>query len=53
MVKWINFETPLEISSDQLAQFRTLMDGNGKMIYDNFRSPQPLNGRTVGHYTVA
>jgi len=52
VVKWINFKTPLEISSAQLAQFRTLMDGKGKMIYDNFRSPQPLNGRTVEHYTV-
>jgi len=52
VVKWINFKTPLEISSTQLAQFRTLMDGKGKMIYDNFRSTQPLNGRTVEHYTV-
>lgn len=53
VVKWINFETPLEISTGQLDQFRTLMDGKGKMIYDNFRSTQPLNGRIVEHYTVA
>lgn len=50
VVKWINFMTPLEVSSAQLDQFRTLMDGKGKMIYDNFRTPQPLNGRTVGHF---
>lgn len=50
VVKWINFKTPLEVSSAQLDQFRTLMDGKGKMIYDNFRTPQPLNGRTVGHF---
>jgi len=50
VVKWINFMTPLEVSSAQLDQFRTLMDGKGKIIYDNFRTPQPLNGRTVGHF---
>ena len=53
VVKWINFETPLEISSAQLDQFRSLMDGKGKMIYDNFRTPQPLNGRTVDHFVVS
>ena len=52
VVKWINFMTPLEVSSAQLDQFRTLMDGKGKMIHDNFRSPQPLNGRTVEHFLV-
>ena len=52
VVKWINFQTPLDISSGQLDQFRTLMDGKGKMIYDNFRTTQPLNGRMVDHYWV-
>jgi len=49
-VHWINFLTPLKISSAQLAEFRTLMDGKGKNVYDNYRPPQPLNGRTVTHY---
>ena len=31
--------------------FRKLMDGKGKEIVDNFRPPQPLNGRTVQRFT--
>ena len=53
VVKWINFMTPLKISSAQLKLFRTLIDGKDKNIVDNFRSPQPLNGRTVGHFLVS
>ena len=53
VVKWINFMTPLKISSGQLKLFRTLIDGKDKNIVDNFRSPQPLNGRTVGHFLVS
>ena len=52
VVKWINFMTPLKISSAQLKLFRTLIDGKDKNIVDNFRSPQPLNGRTVGHFRI-
>ena len=52
VVKWINLMTPLKISSAQLKLFRTLIDGKDKNIVDNFRSPQPLNGRTVGHFLV-
>ena len=52
VVKWINLMTPLKISSAQLQLFRTLIDGKDKNIVDNFRSPQPLNGRTVGHFLV-
>ena len=30
--------------------FRTLLDGNGEPIGDNYRPPQPLNGRSVTFY---
>merc|ERR1712072_276518 len=46
-VEWINFLTPLKISRAQLQAFRTLDDKHMKDIVDNFRPPQPLNGRTV------
>jgi len=47
VVEWINFLTPLKISRAQLQQFRMLDDDKMKDIVDNFRPPQPLNGRTV------
>jgi len=50
VVEWINILTPLKISSRQLALFRQLMDGKNKKIVDNYRPPQPLNGRTVTLY---
>merc|ERR1711862_931885 len=50
VVEWINILTPLKISSRQLALFRELMDGKNKKIVDNYRPPQPLNGRTVTFY---
>merc|ERR1711963_1164357 len=50
VVEWINILTPLKISSRQLAMFRTLMDSKGKAIVDNYRPPQPLNGRVVTKY---
>ena len=46
-VEWINFLTPLKISRAQLQAFRMLDDDYMKDIVDNFRPPQPLNGRTV------
>ena len=46
-VEWINFLTPLKISRAQLGQFRLLDDANNEDIVDNFRPPQPLNGRVV------
>jgi len=46
-VEWINFLTPLKISKAQLAAFRKIDDNKMKDIVDNFRPPQPLNGRTV------
>jgi len=50
IVNWINFLEPLKISSKQLAEFRNLQDKNSKDIVDNFRPPQPLNGRVVTTY---
>jgi len=47
VVEWINILTPLKISSSQMAMFRTLMNGDGKPIVDNYRPPQPLNNRPV------
>ena len=31
----------------KIVLIRELMDGKGGMIYNNYRSPQPLNGREV------
>jgi len=53
VVHWINFLTPINISASQLAKFRTLDDVYGDEIVDNFRPPQPLNGRTVEFYGAA
>ena len=50
VVEWINFLQPLKISRAQLAAFRMLDDDNMKDIVDNFRPPQPLNGRTVNFW---
>jgi len=50
VVHWINFITPLKISSAQLDMFRDLQDKVEQDIVDNFRPPQPLNGRTVTLY---
>lgn len=47
VVRWINFEYPLDVSERQLAAFRTLLDKNGNSIVNNFRSPQDIGGRTV------
>jgi len=53
VVHWINFLTPIKISASQLAMFRTLDDKYGEEIVDNFRPPQPLNGRTVDFFGTA
>jgi len=50
VVQWINFINPLKISTHQMSLFRTLLDKNGEPIGDNYRPPQPLNGRTVTFY---
>merc|ERR1719412_309905 len=53
VVHWINFLTPIKISASQLAMFRTLDDKHGNEIVDNFRPPQPLNGRPVDFFGAA
>ena len=50
VVEWINFLQPLKISRAQLEAFRTLDDDKMKDIVDNFRPPQPLNGRNVSFW---
>jgi len=47
VVEWNNFLTPLKVSRAQLQQFRMLDDSDSNDIVDNFRPPQPLNGRKV------
>ncbi|NWT72145.1 CAH4 anhydrase, partial [Prunella himalayana] len=48
-VTWTIFETPVELSMDQLSQFTALhFDGNNSTpMMENFRPAQPLNGRRV------
>lgn len=53
VVHWINFLKPINISASQLAMFRTLDDTHGHEIVDNFRPPQPLNGRPVDFFGAA
>lgn len=52
IVNWINFIKPIKISSEQLKMFRALKDKEDNDIVDNFRPPQPLNGRPVTFYGV-
>ena len=47
VVLWTNFMSTLTISESQLAIFRALTDSSSVSLNDNFRPPQPLNGRTV------
>jgi carbonic anhydrase len=54
VVVWTVLDSPIGISSAQLAQFRTLYSvmenaktGHDPQITQNFRPPQPLNGRQV------
>jgi len=51
VIVWTLFSRPLPISSSQMATLRSLMYNNegeadGAMV-DNYRLPQPLNGRVV------
>ena len=51
VVQWVLYSNPLNISSRQLAVFRTILDHNGNPLLQNFRPVQPLNGRTVVLHT--
>lgn len=46
-VVWNVFDTPIEISAEQLKAFQTLRAKNGKPLVDNYRPVQPLNQRSV------
>ncbi|KAF3703758.1 Carbonic anhydrase 1 [Channa argus] len=50
-VTWIVCKEPIHVSHTQMAKFRTLhFSGEGEAVchmVDNYRPPQPLNGRTV------
>merc|ERR1739838_1176914 len=50
IVNWINFIKPIEISAEQLKEFRTLKDTKDKDIVDNYRPVQPLNDRPYTFY---
>ena len=50
VVHWINILTPLKISSAQLQAFR-MLDGAHGDIVNNYRPPQPLNGREVKFFS--
>jgi len=52
-VQWFVFEHPLYISSEQYQKFLSGKDSNGNNIMDNFRPPQPLNGRVVKRTKLA
>ncbi|XP_044748510.1 putative carbonic anhydrase 5 [Coccinella septempunctata] len=47
VVVWTIFSELVPISKDQVKQFSSIRDAEGKMLSQNFRFIQPLNGRTV------
>merc|ERR1711971_218947 len=51
-VQWILFKEPIQISARQMEAFRALKDGKDKPMVDNYRPPQPLNGRDVNFYAA-
>jgi len=46
-VLWTVFNNTVPVSEAQMEIFRTLKDSDGVSLNDNFRPPQPLNGRMV------
>ncbi|KZS12235.1 Carbonic anhydrase-related protein 10 [Daphnia magna] len=47
IVTWTIFDNTIEISERQLNAFRMIKDEVGEPMVNNFRTPQPLNERTV------
>jgi len=45
--QYIVFRTPLDVSSIQMDQFRTLLKQDGKKMVNNFRPVQPLGKRSL------
>lgn len=53
IVTWTVLKKPVSISLEQLVKFRYIRDKNGVDIMgDNFRPPQPLNGRPIFDVTT-
>jgi len=50
VVEWILYKKPLEISTAQLAEFRTILDKKEKPVEFNFRPVQPLNDRSIQYF---
>jgi len=46
-VTWIIFPEPVIFCCQQSREFRQLKDQEGELVKRNYRSPQPLNSRTV------
>ncbi|KAI0241633.1 Carbonic anhydrase 2 [Lamellibrachia satsuma] len=46
-VNWIVFKEPIEVSDQQLEQFRLLKDSDRCCLVDNYRPPCPTNDRPV------
>merc|ERR1712055_395064 len=51
-VRWILFKQPIKISARQMEAIRVLKDKGDMPIVDNYRPPQPLNGRVVNFFTA-
>lgn len=47
IVIWTIFDTPLEVSENQLEKFRHLKGDDGTNMVNNFRPTLPVNGRTI------
>ncbi|XP_072022315.1 uncharacterized protein [Amphiura filiformis] len=48
VIQWIVYGTPIEVSSDQIAAFRSVYENEtdtSRNLVDNFRPTQPLNDR--------
>lgn len=46
-VTWIVFKNPMEISQEQMDDLRSLKNCEGCDMVNNYRPPQPLEGRVV------
>jgi len=47
IVQWTSYINTVPVSEAQLDLFRSFTDADAVNLSDNFRPPQPLNGRTV------
>ena len=49
IVTWIVLDAPIKIAKKQLKTLRSLKDGHGDPLVDNFRPTQAINGRSIFH----